>query len=78
MDEYNFYADLLYKFSQLQPWVQAIIGLSFCGSIVAMGYFFKESIVAIVSPFKKETPENSEEPEKDEWVDKYYRDGKKH
>ena len=30
MDEYILSADLLNKFSQLTPWVQALIGIAFC------------------------------------------------
>ena len=33
MAEYNFFADLLNKYSQLTPWVQALVGL-FLRSII--------------------------------------------
>ena len=39
MDEYIFLADLLNKFSQLTPWVQALIGISFFGVLLGLGYF---------------------------------------
>lgn len=72
MDEYNFSADLLNKFSQLTPWVQAFIGVSFAGMMLGMAYFFKESIAAIMKPFCKQQDEAIQE-EKKEWKDKYYR-----
>lgn len=72
MDEYSFLADLLNKFSQLTPWVQALIGLGVCGVFLGFFYFFKESIVAIVKPFYKQHDETPKEDKK-EWKDKYYR-----
>lgn len=36
MNEYNFFADLLNKFSQFTPWVQVILGLSFSGLILGI------------------------------------------
>lgn len=51
MNEYVFSADLLNKFSQLTPWVQALIGSGFCTVIIAMAYFFKESIAVAIKPF---------------------------
>lgn len=74
MDEYVFLADLLNKFSQLTPWVQALIGISFAGMVLGMAYFFKESIAAIMKPFCKQQDDATKE-EKKEWKDKYYRDG---
>ena len=72
MDEYIFSADLLNKFSQLTPWVQALIGIGICGVILGFFYFFKESIVAIVKPFYKQQDKTPKEENK-EWKDKYYR-----
>lgn len=74
MDEYSFLADMLNKFSQLTPWVQALIGLGVCGVFIGFFYFFKESIAAIMKPFCKQQDEAPQE-EKKEWKDKYYRDG---
>lgn len=76
MEEYNFYADLLNKYSQLTPWVQALIGIGFCGAILGLAYFLKESIVAIMKPlYKTNVPANTSDAkeEKREWRDKYYR-----
>lgn len=77
MNEYIFLADLLNKFSQLTPWVQAVIGISAAGMILGIAYFFKESITAIMKPLYKPTLPNQSEPkeEKKEWRDKYYRGG---
>ncbi|GEM_PF-3240081 len=56
-NEYIFLADLLNKFSQLTPWVQAIIGVSVSFVVLGITYFFKESIIAIMKPlYKKEKP----------------------
>ena len=76
MDEYIFSADLLNKFSQLTPWVQAFIGLGACGVFLGFFYFFKESITAIMKPFYKRQDEEPKE-EKREWKDKYYREEEK-
>lgn len=75
MNDYNFYADLLNKYSQLTPWVQAVTGIGLCGAILGLAYFMKESIVAIMKPLYKgnaHTTAGSSE-EKPEWKDKYYR-----
>lgn len=53
MNEYIFAADLLNKFSQLTPWVQALIGISFFGMLLGFGYFLKESIAVVIKPFMK-------------------------
>jgi hypothetical protein len=67
--EYNFFADLLNKYSQFTPWVQVALGAMGCGVLLGMSYFFKETVVAIVSPFS-----DKEKKPKKEWHDKYYRD----
>ena len=72
MTEYVFSADLLNKFSQLTPWVQALIGISFAGMVLGIAYFFKESIAVIMKPFTKPQKEMPEE-EKKQWKDSYYR-----
>jgi len=75
MTDYNFYADLLNKYSQLTPWVQAVIGIGFCGAILGLAFFLKESIVAIMKPlYRADTPAvTNAAGEKREWRDKYYR-----
>ncbi len=50
MNEYSFLADMLNKFSQLTPWVQAIIGAGICGLFLGIAYFIKETVAVIVSP----------------------------
>ena len=65
--EYNFFADLLNKFSQLTPWIQAIVSGGVVAIMVSPFYFLKETVRVIANRHK--------EPEK-EWVDKYYRDEK--
>ncbi|MDA0782486.1 MAG: hypothetical protein O2970_10480 [Proteobacteria bacterium] len=72
MNEYSFSADLLNKFSQLTPWVQAFIGVSFAGMVLGISYFFKEAIAVIMSPFSK-AANNEDSKEKSQWKDKYYR-----
>lgn len=74
MNEYNFFADLLNKYSQLTPWVQALLGLCSGAVVLGMAYFFKETVVAIMQPFQR--PQRKQESEKNEykWRDKYYRD----
>ena len=59
MDDYNFSADLLNKYTQLTPWVQAFIGLGVCGVFLGFFYFFKETMIAVTKPFykKQETPQ---------------------
>ncbi len=69
--DYNFLADLLNKFSQLTPWVQALLGLGLCAVLLGSAYFLKETVAAVVSPFRK--PAEPKAPKK-EWQDKYYRD----
>jgi hypothetical protein len=51
MDEYNFFADLLNKYSQLTPWVQVITSIGLCGVTVSTTYFIKESIAIISKIF---------------------------
>ena len=50
MENYSFLADALNKFSQLTPWVQAIIGVGVCGLLLGCAYFLKETVAVIVSP----------------------------
>lgn len=70
--EYNFYADLLNKYSQLTPVIQGILGISFFGMILGIFYFLKESIALIIKPFVKlECYETKKENK--EWKDRYYR-----
>jgi len=73
MEDYNFWADALNKYSQLTPWVQAVLGLAVFGGIIGLAYFMKESIAAIMQPFYK-AKDNCQR----EWKDKYYRDEEPH
>jgi hypothetical protein len=50
MENYNFLADLLNKFSQLTPWVQALLGLGLCAVLLGVAYFFKETVAVVISP----------------------------
>lgn len=70
MNEYNFFADLLNKYSQLTPWVQALLGVGFFGSVLGVAYFIKETVGSIVQPLKRD---GAVKPKR-EWRDKYYRD----
>lgn len=72
MEDYNIWGDLLNKMSQATPWVQAVIVLGFFGTIAAIAYFIKESVVAVMKPLCRNEKLTSEEPKK-EWKDKYYR-----
>ncbi len=42
--EYNFFADLLNKFSQLTPWVQVVVTIVMMVIMIAPFYFLKETI----------------------------------
>lgn len=70
MNEYNFFADLLNKYSQLTPWVQALLGVGFFTAVLGTAYFFKETVVGFVQTFRH----NAAAKPKQEWRDKYYRD----
>ncbi len=45
--EYNFFADLLNKYSQLTPWIQAVLEVGLIAAVIAPFYFLKETICAI-------------------------------
>jgi hypothetical protein len=51
MTDYNFTADILNKFSQLVPWVQALIGISLIGMVGVVAFFLKETVLAIAAIF---------------------------
>ena len=70
MNEYNFFADLLNKYSQLTPWVQALLSVGFFTAVLGVAFFFKEMVASIVQPFRREAAVKL----KQEWRDKYYRD----
>lgn len=72
--EYNLFADLLNKYSQLTPWVQALIGLSAAGMVLGVAYFFKETVAVIMRPFQRAQTTKEPKEIKPEWRDKYYRD----
>ena len=74
MGEYNALADLLNKYSQLTPWVQALIGLCAGGVVLGVAYFFKETVAEMMRPFQRAQSLAEPKEEKKEWRDKYYRD----
>ncbi len=49
--EYHFGADALNKFSQITPWIQAVVSLVICTTVLGLARFIKEMVVAIVSAF---------------------------
>lgn len=55
MIDYNLFADMLNKYSQLTPWVQALIGLYSMGATLGIAYFIKEMVAVIVCPFQHAT-----------------------
>lgn len=70
MNEYSFAADCLNKYSQLTPWVQALLGIGFFAAVLGVAYFFKEMVASIVPSRLRNTAAKP----KQEWRDKYYRD----
>ncbi len=78
MDNYNLFADVLNKYSQLTPWVQALIGLCAGGVVLGVAYFFKEMVAVMMRPFQRAQTEATKKEEKKEWRDKYYRDDAAH
>jgi hypothetical protein len=74
MNDYNFYADLLNKYSQLTPWVQALIALGAGGVMLGIAYFIKETVVGLVRPLQRVHRPAEAQDAKPEWRDKYYRD----
>lgn len=75
MNEYSFAADLLNKYSQLTPWVQAVLGLGFFAAVLGVAYFIKETAASIARPLQRREHETTPKPE---WRDKYYRDDAAH
>ncbi len=55
MQDYHFAADLLNKFSQLTPWVQAVIGISFAAMITGIAHFIKETLAVAVRPLCRDS-----------------------
>lgn len=51
MEEYVFSSDLLNKYSQLTPWVQALTGLTVGATVIGVAYFIKEIVSLIMNPF---------------------------
>lgn len=78
MNDYNLFADMLNKYSQLTPWVQALIGLGGFSAILGIAYFFKETVAVLMRPFQRTQPENEPKEATKEWRDKYYRDESAH
>ena len=58
MESYNFLADLLNKYSQLTPWVQALVGLGLCAVILGAFYFLKETVAVLISPLQRQKPDS--------------------
>lgn len=75
MDNYNLFADLLNKYSQLTPWVQALLGVGFFAVVLGVAYFTKETVATIMQPWQR--PMEEAKP-RQEWRDKYYRDDAAH
>jgi hypothetical protein len=61
MIEYNFFADLLNKYSQLTPWVQVIAIFSICALFATALYFTKESIAIIAKIFIRNNQDSANE-----------------
>lgn len=83
MNDYNLAADCLNKYSQLTPWVQALLGMGAFTVMLGAAYFMKETVVAIMRPFLR-TPHDAlfkmitnNNPTR-QWRDKYYRDENAH
>lgn len=74
MERYNFLADLLNKYSQLTPWVLALVSFGFYAVILGAFYFMKEMVVELMRPLREKTGMALHEQPKKEWQDKYYRD----
>lgn len=83
MIDYNLFADMLNKYSQLTPWVQAWLGLGIFAVMLGTAYFAKEIVEAIMRPFLR-TPHDvvlkmiTPHKPKPKWRDKYYRDENAH
>jgi hypothetical protein len=74
MNDYNFYADLLNKYSQFTPWVQAVLGIGFFAAVLGVAYFIKETVASIARPMQRDAAAKP----KPKWRDKYYRDDAAH
>ena len=60
MDSGTLFSDLINKYSQLTPWVQALIGLSVCSTIVGIAYLLKETVAVLMRPFHPRRREKGE------------------
>lgn len=78
MDNYNLFADALNKYSQLTPWVQALLGVGLFSAMLGVAYFFKETVAVMMRPFQRAQTEAGPKEAKKEWRDKYYRDDAAH
>ena len=78
MADYNLFADMLNKYSQLTPWVQALLGVGAFTVILGAAYFAKETVVAIMKPWQRTQADTGSKKEKREWRDQYYRDEHAH
>ncbi len=59
MTEYNFFADLLNKYSQFTPWVQVALGISLTAIILGIAYFTKGIMDALFNCFKPKDTKQS-------------------
>ena len=50
--EYHFWADALNKFPQLTPWIQAVVFLGACITVVIIAYLIKEMVAIIANAFR--------------------------
>ncbi len=50
--EYHFGADALHKFSQITPWIQAVVFSSACITVVIVTYLIKEMVAIIANAFR--------------------------
>ena len=69
MSDYNFWADVLNKYSQFTPWVQVALGFATLAVALGLAHYIKEIVVALMRPFY-----GLETPPQEQWKDKYYRD----
>lgn len=74
MEHYNFLADLLNKYVQLTPWVQALVSLGFYAVILGAFYFMKEMVAELMRPLREKAGMALHKQPTKEWQDKYYRD----
>ncbi len=55
--EYNFCADILNKYQQLTPWVQAVLGLGLFATCSMVAYCIMRMWHSLLAPFAKKRPD---------------------